>query len=295
MSSYILSSCSTADLAKEHFASRNIKYICFHYNLDGRDYSDDLGETISAEDFYAALAAGSESTTSQVNIGEYLDYFTGFLQQGLDILHISLSTGISGSYNSAVSAAAIAAEQFPERKIYVVDSLAASSGLGLFIDKLADLRDEGMNIEELRDWAEANKLRLHHWFFSTDLTFYVKGGRISKAAGWFGGIMNICPLLNVDNLGRLIPRSKLRGSKKVIAEIVKRMEEFADDGHDYSGKCYICHSACLEYAKEVADLVEAKFPKLNGKVLINNIGATIGSHTGPGTVALFFWGQERVD
>ncbi len=295
MSSYILSSCSTADISKEHFESRNIKYICFHYNLDGKDYLDDLGETISAEDFYAALAAGSEPSTSQVNIGEYLDYFTTFLKQGLDILHISLSTGISGSYNSAVSAAALAAEQFPERKIYVVDSLAASSGLGLFIDKLADLRDEGMSIDELRDWAEANKRRLHHWFFSTDLTFYVKGGRISKAAGWFGGIMNICPLLNVDNLGRLIPRSKLRGSKKVIAEIVKRMEEFADDGYDYSGKCYICHSDCLGYARAVADLVEAKFPKLNGKVLINNIGTTIGSHTGPGTVALFFWGQERVD
>ena len=292
---YILSSCSTADLAKEHFESRDIKYICFHYNLDGKEYRDDLGQTISADDFYAALAAGADASTSQVNIGEYLDYFTPFLEQGLDILHISLSSGISGSYNSAVSAAAIAAERYPERKIYVVDSLAASSGFGLLLDKLADLRDEGMTIDELRDWTEANKLRLHHWFFSTDLTFYVKGGRISKAAGWFGGIMNICPLLNVDNQGRLIPRSKLRGSKKVIAEIVKRMEEFADDGHDYNGKCYMCHSACIEDAQAVADLVEAKFPKLNGRVLINNIGTTIGSHTGPGTVALFFWGQERVD
>lgn len=292
---YILSSCSTADLSKEHFESRDIKYICFHYNLDGKEYFDDLGESLSAADFYAAMAAGAETSTSQVNVGEYLEYFTPFLEQGLDILHVSLSSGISGSYNSALSAAAIAAERFPGRKIYVVDSLAASSGFGLLLDKLADLRDEGMTIEELRDWTEANKRRLHHWFFSTDLTFYVKGGRISKAAGWFGGIMNICPLLNVDNQGRLIPRSKLRGSKKVIAEIVKRMETFADDGHDYSGKCYMCHSACIEDAQAVANLVEEKFPHLNGKVLINNIGTTIGSHTGPGTVALFFWGQERVD
>ena len=152
-----------------------------------------------------------------------------------------------------------------------------------------------MDIDTLHDWVEANKLKLHHWFFSTDLTFYVKGGRISKAAGVFGGMLNICPLLNMDNLGRLIPRSKIRGKKRVIQEIVDRMEECADGGLDYSGKCYISNSACYDDARAVADLVEARFPKLNGKVEINHVGTTIGSHTGPGTVALFFWGGERVN
>jgi len=295
MSEFVLSCCSTADLAKEHFERRNIEYICFHYQMDGVEYLDDLGQSIPFDEFYKRMAEGADTCTAQVNISEYLEHFEKFLAEGKDVLHLTLSSGISGSYNSAVNAALIAAERYPERKIYVVDSLAASSGFGLLMDKLADLRDEGMDIDSLRDWAEENKLRLHHWFFSTDLTFFVKGGRISKAAGVFGGILNICPLMNVDLEGRLIPRSKIRGKKKVITEIVKRMEVFADDRENYSGKVYMCNSACIEDAREVASLVEAKFPKMHGKVLINNIGTTIGSHTGPGTVALFFWGDKRVD
>ena len=163
------------------------------------------------------------------------------------------------------------------------------------MDKLADLRDEGKSIDEVREWAEENKKKLQHWFFSTDLTFYVKGGRVSKTAGFIGNVMNICPLLNVNFEGKLIPRQKVRTKKKVIAEIVDRMEQNAENGLDYDGKCYISNSACEEDAKAVAELVEARFPKLNGKVEINSIGTTIGSHTGPGTVALFFWGKERVD
>lgn len=295
MSEYILSCCSTADLSKEHFEERNISYICFHYMLDGVNYPDDLGQTIPFDRFYNMLANGSESKTSQVNISEYLEYFTKLLEQGKDVLHVCLSTGISGSCNSAQSAAAIASERYPDRKIYIVDSLGASSGYGLLMDTLAQKRDEGMNIDELYKWAEENKLRLHHWFFSTDLSFYVKGGRISKAAGLVGNILGICPLLNMDNKGRLIPREKIRTKKRVIREIVDRMEQHAENGLDYSGKCYMCNSACMEDARAVADLVEARFKKLNGKVEINNIGTVIGSHTGPGTVALFFWGDERKD
>ena len=134
---------------------------------------------------------------------------------------------------------------------------------------------------------------MHHWFFSTDLSFYVKGGRITKAEGFFGTMLKICPLLNMDNAGHLIPREKIRTKKKVISEIVARMEQFADGGLDYSGKCYISQSNCIEDAEAVAALIEERFPKLNGKVEINDVGTTIGSHTGPGTVALFFWGSER--
>ena len=161
------------------------------------------------------------------------------------------------------------------------------------MDKLADLRDSGMGIDKLNDWANTHKLELHHWFFSTDLTFYVKGGRISKASGWFGTMLKICPLLNMDNLGRLIPRKKIRGKSKVIQEIVECMEEHAQGGLDYDGKCYISNSACYEDAKAVASLIEGKFAKLDGPVEINHVGTTIGSHTGPGTVALFFWGDKR--
>ena len=295
MCDYVISCCSTADLSAEHFEERNINYVCFKYELDGVSHYDDLGKTMPFDKFYQAMADGAETKTSQVNADEYEKYFRKFLEDGKDILHLCLSSGISGSINSAMIAKSALEEEFPDRKIYVLDSLAASSGFGLLMDKVADLRDEGMSIDELKDWVEANKRRVNHWFFSTDLTFYIKGGRVSKTAGFFGGILGICPLLNVDLNGKLIPRAKVKGKRKVIKEIVARMEELAEDGYDYSQKCYISNSACLEDAQAVAALVEEKFPKLNGKVEINSIGTTIGSHTGPGTVALFFWGKERVD
>ena len=293
--SYILSCCSTADLSKEHFESLGINYVCFHYALDGVEYPDDLGQSIPFDEFYARMSAGAETRTAQVNVSEYVDSFTPFLEAGKDIIHVCLSSGISGTINAARNAANILSERFPERKIYIIDSLGASSGYGLIMDTAAAKRDEGLNVDELAKWIEENKLKLHHRFFSSDLTFFVKGGRISKTAAVFGGLLEICPLMNMDNLGRLIPRFKIRTKKRVIKEIVKKMEEFAQGGLDYSGKCFISMSACYDDARAVADLVEARFPKLNGKVVINNIGTTIGSHTGPGTVALFFWGSERVD
>lgn len=295
MNEYILSCCSTADLAKEHFQKRNISYICFHYELDGVQYLDDLGQSMPFEQFYQAMADGADTKTSQINAEEFMAYFEPFLKEGKDIIHVSLSSGISGVSNSARIAKEELMEKYPDRKIYVIDSLGASSGYGLIMDRMADLRDQGMSAEELAAWTEENKLKLHHWFFSTDLTFYVKGGRISKASGFFGGLLNICPLLNMDLTGHLIPRYKIRTKKKVIHAIVDKMEEFADGGLDYSGKCYISNSACMEDAMEVARLVEERFPKLNGKVEINSVGTTIGSHTGPGTVALFFWGSKRKD
>jgi len=295
MAGFILSCCSTADLSAEHFQERDIHYICFHYSMDGVNYEDDLGKSMPFDKFYQAMVDGADTRTSQINADEYAAYFESFLKEGKDVLHLSLSSGISGSCNSARIAMEELSAKYPERKLYVVDSLAASSGYGLLMDKLADLRDEGRDIDEVKAWAEENRLKLHHWFFSTDLTFFVKGGRVSKVSGWFGTVLNICPLLNVSNEGKLIPRQKVRGKAKVIREIVKKMEEHAQDGLDYSGKCYISNSACMEDAQAVAKLVEEKFPKLNGKVVINSVGTTIGSHTGPGTVALFFWGAERVD
>ncbi len=293
MSNYILSCCSTADLAKEHFEKRDLHYICFHYELDGNTYKDDLGESMSFEDFYRAMQEGAETKTSQVNVSEYEEYFEAFLKEGKDILHVSLSSGISGSFNSANIAKATLEEKYPKRKIYVVDSLTASSGYGLLMDKLADLRDEGKSVEEVYQWAEENKLKCLAWFFTSDLTFFIKGGRVSKTSGFVAGVLNICPMLNVDKEGKLIPRQKIRTKRKVIEAIVNKMEEKAENGLHYNGKCYMSHSACYEDARAVADLVESRFPELDGKVEINDIGTTIGSHTGPGTVALFYWGIDK--
>ena len=295
MNQYILSCCSTADLSKEHFQKRNISYICFHYELDGVPYPDDLGETMPFDKFYQAMVDGADTKTSQVNAAEYIEYFEAFLKEGKDIVHITLSSGISGSYNSARIAQEELLEKYPERKLYIIDSLNASSGYGLFVDKLADLRDDGMTTEELSAWAEENKLHCQAWFFSSDLTFFVKGGRVSKTSGFVGNLLNICPLLNVSFEGKLVPRFKIRTKKKAIAAIVDQMAELAENGTDYAGKCFISNSACEKDAQAVADLITERFPKLNGKVLINSIGTTIGSHTGPGTVALFYWGSKRED
>ena len=295
MSDYVISCCSTADLSKEHFEKIDVHYCCFHYEMDGVQYLDDLGQSMDFDVFYQRMTDGAMTKTSQINADEYEEYFTQFLSQGKDILHLTLSSGISGTFNSANLAKALLEDKYPDRKIYVIDSLAASSGYGLLVDHLAAMRDSGATIDELAAWVDEHKLNLNHWFFSSDLTFFIRGGRISKAAGAVGTVLNICPLMNVDFEGRLIPRYKIRTKKKVIQAIVDKMAEQAEGGTDYSGKCFISHSACEEDAKAVAALVEERFPNLNGHVLINSIGTTIGSHTGPGTVALFFWGQKRVD
>jgi len=293
MNDYILSCCSTADLSKEYFEKIHVHYICFHYEIDGVSYKDDLGESMPLDKFYSMMANGAETKTSQVNVGEFVDYFRQFLEAGKDILHVCTSSGLSGVINSATIARDMLQEEFPERKIYIVDSLGASSGYGLIMDTLASLKKNGKSIDELRDWVETNKLKMNHWFFSTDLTFYVKGGRLSKAAGAIGQVLNICPLLNMDILGKLTLKQKLRGKKKAICEAVNKMIELATDGINYSKKCFVCHSACIEDAKAIAKMIEERFPKLDGKVIINNIGTTIGSHSGPGTVSIFFWGAPR--
>ncbi len=295
MADYVLSCCSPADLSKEHLDKRNIKYLCFHVQLGDDQYLDDLGVSISHKERYRRMLAGEDAKTSQVNMEEYYEYFERFLKEGKDLIHVTLSSGISGTINSAIIAKDELKEKYPDRKIYVIDSLAASSGYGLLVDWLADKRDEGLNIDELAKFAEENRLRVNHWFFSSDLTFYIKGGRVSKAAGLIGTVLNICPLLNVDYQGRLTPREKIKSKKKVIKRIVEKMMECVENGSAYDGKCYISNSDCLEDAKAVASLIEENIPALKGKIEIYDIGATIGSHTGPGTVALFFLGKTRVD
>lgn len=295
MTKYVLTCCSTADMSLEYFKKRDIPFISFHYILDGKEYPDDLGQTIPFKEFYDQIAAGSMPTTSQVNANQYMEFFEPFLEEGKDILHISFSSGLSGSYNSSLIAQADLKERYPDREIKIVDSLAASSGYGLLTDMAVDMRDEGKTLEEVYNWLQDNKLNVHHWFFSSDLSHYKRGGRISAASATIGGLLNICPLMNVSHEGKLIPRKKIRGKKQVIKEIVKMMEIHAKDGMDYSGKCFISNSDCYDDARVVADLIEERFPQLDGSVRINSIGTVVGSHTGPGTVALFFMGDERID
>lgn len=293
MSEYVITCCSTADMSREFMEENKIPFAMFHYQMDGEEFIDDLYTSITPEAFYQKISNGACPVTSQINAEEYKELFEPILKSGRDVLHMTISSGISGSINSANVAKQQLEEAYPDRKVIVIDSLGASSGYGLLVTQAVENQKAGLSLMENADWIEQNRLYLHHWFFSTDLTSYIRGGRISRTAGFVGKALNICPLLNMDSEGRLIPRSKCRGKKQVIREIVKRMEEHARDGLAYSGKCYISQSACRADAEEVARLVKERFPKLDGEVQINDIGTVIGSHTGPGTVALFFWGDER--
>ncbi len=293
MQPYILSCCSTADLSKDYFEQREIPYVCFHFTIDGVEYADDLGQSMPFEEFYGKIAAGAMPTTSLVNTAQFIEFFEPFLKEGKDILHLSFSSGLSGTYAAALLAQEELKERYPDRTLVIVDSLGASSGYGLMVDTLADMRDNGVSLQDAATWIEEHKLNLHHWFFSTDLTHYKRGGRISPTAFVVGSILGINPLMNMDDGGHLTPRFKINGKKRVMREIVKQMELHAENGLDYDKKCFISNSACREDAETVATLVESTFPKLNGKVLINSVGTVVGSHTGPGTVALFFWGDSR--
>ena len=294
MGEYVLSCCAPCDLNAEWVQRRGIEYINFNLTLDGEPLKDDMGVTTKPRELLQKMIEGADAKTSQVSTGDYIEYFEKFLKEGKDIVHISLSTGISGTYQSAVIAANDLMEKYPDRKIFAIDSLAASSGYGLLMDYAADQRDAGLSAEELAKWVEENKLNIVHWFFSTDLSFYIKGGRISKTAGTIGQALSICPLLNVDKEGRLTPREKIRTKKKVIKRIVEKMVEEAEGGLNYKGKVFICDSD-VELGNAVENLIGEVMPQLKGRIARFDIGCTIVSHTGPGTVALFFKGKKRED
>ncbi|WP_458459144.1 DegV family protein, partial [Pseudobutyrivibrio sp.] len=266
---------------------------CFHYYLDDNAYIDDLFKSISAKEFYKKMVDGAITKTSQVNADEFTTYFRGFLERGLDVVHVTLASGLSGVINSAKVAAETLKEEFPDRKLVVIDSCTASAGYGLLVDKMASLRDSGLGFDELVKWTKEHVQNQNTWFFTTDLTFFIRGGRVSKISGWFGTALNICPLLNVNDEGKLIPRQKCRGKKMVKKACLAAIKERIENGADYDQNIFITHSVCMDDAREMADMLEEAFPKMKEKIRIFDIGPTIGAHTGPGTVAIGFWGSKK--
>ena len=295
MSDYLISCESTADMPLSFFRERNVGFVCFHYEMNGQTYTDDIYQSTTPQEFFGKLKAGAQARTSQVGTGEYVDFWEPYLKQGLDILHVALSTGISGTYNSACLAADELAPRYPERKIRVIDSLCPSPRSGLRVEPIADKRDEGMSFDELAEWTEVHKMNVNQWFFVSDLDCLKRGGRVSATSALIATALKICPVMNVNFEGKLIPREKIRTKKKAIVRLVDDMMEHVENGAAYTGRCTISHSDCLEDAQEVARLVGEKIPALKGKVEISDIGTVIGAHTGPGTVALFFMGDTRVD
>lgn len=292
MNKYVITTCSTIDLNIDKVKEYNINYLSNIYFLDDKEYYDDILKEDDAEKFYENLAKGLEPKTTQINTNRFIDFFKPYLKQKLDIFHISFSSGLSGTYNSARLAADVLKEEYPNNKIIVIDSLAASSGLGLLVTKAIDKKIEGYSIDELHEYIEDIKLNIHHWFYSTDLKYYVKGGRITKIQGFIGSSLHICPILNVDNNGKLIPRTKAIGKKRVINKILDVVSENINDSFNYSDSIYISNSDMLEDAKIIKNRLLTAYPNVK-EVVINSVGPLIGSHTGPGTIAIFFFGEKR--
>ena len=292
MGEYVLSCCSTADLSKEDFESRDIHYISNFYQIDGVRYKDDLGESVSYSDFYKAIREGAVTRTSHVNVESFVTYFEKFLKEDKDILHITLSSGLSDTYNNAMKAKRILDEKYPDCTIYIVDSMAASSGYGLIMETLADKRDRGADIKELYRWIIDNRMNMNHFLFSSDISTYLRGGKLKKKAGIVKKAVNYCHFLYMNYLGELVARGRVRGKKNAYKIVVDKAVESA--GKDYSGRVFVSSSDCREDAKKIANMLKKRLPKMRGDVEIRDIGSTIGSHAGPGTVAIYLWGTPRV-
>lgn len=290
---FVLSCESTVDLPYDEVVSREIPVLFYTYTVDGQVYTDDMGRNPKAlPQFYQFLREGKIPSTSQLNEFQYEEFFEEQLKKG-DILHIAFGSGMTGSVYNAERAAEELKERYPERKIIVIDSLCSSSGYGMLVNMAADLRDQGASIEEIRSWVLEHRQCIHHQFFSTDLTYFRHSGRISGPAAMLGNVLNICPIMHLDDQGKIIAYDKVRGKKKAVERTVQTMAEHAVGKEDYAGKCCICHADCYADAEEVKTAILQKFPKIDPEIRIYEIGTIIASHCGPGTVAVFFLGDER--
>ena len=287
MSDYKIVTDSGCDLPQEMLSRLDVRSVPLIVNFKGEDREDTVDAGI--KELYAGLRDGEAATTSAVNPDRWMEKMESVLSQGMDVLTITFSSGLSTTYQSAVIAGNELKEKYPDRKIFVVDSLAASLGQGLLIWYACKMKDTGLSIEELAKWVEENRLNLCHWFTVDDLMYLKRGGRVSAATALVGTMLQIKPVLHVDDEGHLINVSKTRGRKASIQALAQKAIELGE-GFDNS-TMFICHGDCIEDAEYLASLVKEKCGVK--EVFIGYTGAVIGSHSGPGTLALFFLGDHR--
>ena len=289
MREYVITTDNNSDLPEEYMEEHGIGCMYLSYAMDGKNYKN--GSFLPVHEFYDAMRNGSMPTTSQVNPQDARAVFEPYLKEGKDILHIAFSSGLSGTYNSSRIAAEELIEEYPDRKIIVVDSLAASLGQGLLVYLAAEKKEQGEDLETVAKWTEENKLHMVHLFTVDDLNHLYRGGRVSKTTAVVGSLLNIKPVLHVDNEGKLIAIGKVRGRKKALQELVKLMDEKIGSYHDKCHTIFISHGDCESDAQYLAEKVKEKY-QIN-TIIMNQVCATIGAHSGPGTMALFFVGDER--
>ena len=292
MRDYIIITDSACDLSPKMVEELGVGVIPLEFQLKGKSYFNYPDEReISTKEFYRIVREGESATTSQVTVHRYTDYFEEVLKHGRDVLYIAFSSGLSGSCNSAKVAAQELQAKYPDNRVEVVDSLCASLGQGLYVYHAVQEKKKGKSIDQVIQWLEENKLNLCHWFTVDDLNHLYRGGRVSRTAAFLGTLANIKPMLHVDDEGHLIALSKVRGRKKSISKLVDMMEERLGDWKDKNDIIFISHGDCIEDANRLKELVEERTGIQ--AYLIDYVGPTIGAHSGPGTLALFFMGEKR--
>lgn len=280
---------SACDLTRDYIKNNNIGLLSLILNLNGQAIKDDLGETLSYKDFYNKMREGATPTTSQINAHEFEEEFIKYIKNGDSIIYISLSSNLSGTFNSANIAKNNLMDEYPNANIYLVDSLSVSVGQGLLVAKACEMRDSGIGAEEIVNWLEENKRKVIHSILIDDLNHLKRGGRISGATAAIGGLLNIKPTLFLDDEGKLIQGEKIKGKKKALRFLVNEVREKAVDTENEI--LYICHGDCLEEAETLRDMIlgEVKFKN----VIISYVGNVIGAHAGPGVLAAVFLGSNR--
>lgn len=288
---YTVTCESTADLPFDYLRARNCEVIFYTYTIGEEEYVDDMGRNSGALAKFYELVKTKRALTSQICTESYENFFREQLKHG-NVLHLAFSNGLSHSVYNARQAAENVNNESSEYKVVVVDSLCGGGGYGLFVDGVLDERDRGATFEELCEWANVNRTKTHLLFFSTDLTFFRRSGRVSAPIMMIGNLLHICPLMRVTKEGKIVVYSQVISAKKAISRILTDMEKLATDGTDYCGKVIIQHSNCWHLVQQTKAAMEARFPKLNN-VEIHDIGMVMASHCGPGTIAIYFWGDQR--
>ena len=291
MDNYVLITDSTSDLPQKLADEIDVVVLPMQFDLDGLTYRHFADEReMNSEEFYDAMRSGKIAKTSQISVHEFCEHFSSYLEKGQDILYLSFSSGLSGTYGSSIIAIDELEQKYPERKILSVDTLAASMGEGLLVYYAAKMKKAGMGLEELAKWVVDYRLHLCHWFTVNDLHHLKRGGRVSAATAIVGSALNIKPVLHVDNEGHLINISKERGRKASLNALLDRMSDtYYTEGWD---TVMIGHGSCRDDADYVASEIKKRFKGIKN-VIIGNIGPVIGAHAGPGVLALFFMGETR--
>ncbi|GAA0182196.1 DegV family protein [Clostridium sediminicola] len=290
MSNYKIITDSTSDLSLELVSQMDVHIIPMIYTIDGKDYHNTVDEKeLSSHDFYNLMRKGKNTSTVQINGEIFKNEVRQYLDAGLNILYLVFSSGLSGTYNSVKIASEDLKEEYPERKIIIVDTLAASMGEGLLVYYADELYKQGKTIEETSKWVEDNKLNLAQWFTVDDLHFLNRGGRVSTTAAVVGTLLSIKPVLHVDDEGHLIMMEKVRGRKQSLKILVDHMEKVIINPEKQT--IFISHGDCPKDCEYVKKLIKERFGI--EKMYSNTIGPVIGSHSGPNTIALFFLGEKR--